>query len=764
VANTLTWLHLSDLHMRRDELDNLRVVLDALWEDLPAQIDELGGLDFIAFTGDIAHSGEAEEYALAEKHFFGRLLEVTDLTADKLVIVPGNHDVDWDLVSLINPDIPFSLTSRDEVAALLRNDARRRLLFQSMANYAQFIQRFFAKSPDHQMLHDPLYSYVQPIASETPSVALIGLNSAWLSGFHKNSRGNVADRGNLLIGDRQVGDALKKAENATVRIALVHHPPSWLKEFDEGDVKRWLRAGCHFVLLGHLHVPEFIQEKALGGETIDIPAGTIYESREWLNGYNLVQLNFDTGRGKIILRRYSEQRREWVKDVQSTGDQWGGLVEFELPGELGQPEPSPSRPRSLASQVLSEIKPSWLRLGRERETQLLESFLQQEAGDTLWIWGNDDCGLTEFLQIARALFQHRAADVIYFDAEDAAFGIAVDQYYFLERLERWANPALEISPRQTTEGIDKRLERLLATAEERLARSDRRLVLVLANYHLLLPVIRKWVLMTWGQMLESLGEHKLLAIFACEGSAPSCPASDQQNKIYLGEFTVQDIERFLHTSSVDPQEVSELAREIHSKSTDEFLATPRRVYRNLIAQAIHRGWISVEVPPPTMPAVGQTSGTGHRRDTATSVLQKKIETQDFDVFLCHNSEDKPTVKEIGERLKERGILPWLDEWELRPGLPWQRLLEEQIGQIKSAAVFVGQSGVGPWQQLELEAFLREFVDRSCPVIPVLLSDVQRRPKLPIFLKGMTWVDFRRDDPDPMEHLVWGITGERDKAF
>jgi hypothetical protein len=25
---------------------------------------------------------------------------------------------------------------------------------------------------------------------------------------------------------------------------------------------------------------------------------------------------------------------------------------------------------------------------------------------------------------------------------------------------------------------------------------------------------------------------------------------------------------------------------------------------------------------------------------------------------------------------------------------------------------------------------------------------------------MTWVDFRKRDPDPMEQLIWGITGER----
>lgn len=141
-------------------------------------------------------------------------------------------------------------------------------------------------------------------------------------------------------------------------------------------------------------------------------------------------------------------------------------------------------------------------------------------------------------------------------------------------------------------------------------------------------------------------------------------------------------------------------------------------------------------------------------------IQGKVATNDFDVFLCHHGIDKPAVKEIGGQLKKHGLLPWLDEWELRPGLPWQRLLEQQIGSIKSAAVFVGKQGVGPWQQQELEAFLREFVNRECPVIPVILPDAPHKPQLPIFLRGMTWVDFRKQEPDPLTRLIWGITGKR----
>jgi hypothetical protein len=147
--------------------------------------------------------------------------------------------------------------------------------------------------------------------------------------------------------------------------------------------------------------------------------------------------------------------------------------------------------------------------------------------------------------------------------------------------------------------------------------------------------------------------------------------------------------------------------------------------------------------------------------TAKLLLQDKIDANIFDVFLCHNSEDKTIVKQIGEMLKARGILSWLDEWELRPGFPWQPMLESQIEKIKSAAVFVGKNGIGPWQEQEVAAFLREFVNRSCPVIPVLLENASAKPKLPLFLRGFTWVDFSKQDPDPWRQLLWGITGVKD---
>ena len=132
----------------------------------------------------------------------------------------------------------------------------------------------------------------------------------------------------------------------------------------------------------------------------------------------------------------------------------------------------------------------------------------------------------------------------------------------------------------------------------------------------------------------------------------------------------------------------------------------------------------------------------------------------FDVFLCHNSKDKDEVKKIAKRLQARGIRPWLDEWELPPGQPWQPLIEEQIAVLRSAAVFVSKNDMGPWQKQELYALLRQFVQRGSPVIPVLLESAPVKPDLPPFLANMTWVDFRKQEPDPLSRLIWGITKQK----
>lgn len=106
---------------------------------------------------------------------------------------------------------------------------------------------------------------------------------------------------------------------------------------------------------------------------------------------------------------------------------------------------------------------------------------------------------------------------------------------------------------------------------------------------------------------------------------------------------------------------------------------------------------------------------------------------DFDVFLSHNSKDKPVVRALARRLAERGIHVWLVEDQLIPGRAWQPLLERGIERSATGAVLVGRDGLGPWEDEEMQALLRQAVTDGKPVIPVLLPGAPKQPELPLFL-------------------------------
>ena len=141
--------------------------------------------------------------------------------------------------------------------------------------------------------------------------------------------------------------------------------------------------------------------------------------------------------------------------------------------------------------------------------------------------------------------------------------------------------------------------------------------------------------------------------------------------------------------------------------------------------------------------------------TAASAPAPRI----VDVFLSHNGTDKAIVRELAEAIRARGLVVWLDEWELVPGRPWQEAIEEAIQTARTAAVVVGPDGLGPWEVPEVRACLQQGVRRSMPVIPVLLPGVTRSPTLPPFLERFTWVDLRDGfDKAGLDRLEWGITG------
>ena len=104
----------------------------------------------------------------------------------------------------------------------------------------------------------------------------------------------------------------------------------------------------------------------------------------------------------------------------------------------------------------------------------------------------------------------------------------------------------------------------------------------------------------------------------------------------------------------------------------------------------------------------------------------------FDAFLSFNSVDGQKVRDIAVRLEAKGLKPYLEEWEIRPGQDFQPRLAEALEQSKACVVFLGPNGLGPWQKQEIQVAIdTKARDETFCVIPVLLPGTERRA-------GATW--------------------------
>ena len=101
------------------------------------------------------------------------------------------------------------------------------------------------------------------------------------------------------------------------------------------------------------------------------------------------------------------------------------------------------------------------------------------------------------------------------------------------------------------------------------------------------------------------------------------------------------------------------------------------------------------------------------------------------LFLSHAGADTGAARVLKQRIegapeaRKRGLKVWFDKDNLRPGKPWQKQLEETIGQQATAfAVYVGSRGVINWVEAEVRLGLSRAIGgngQHFPFIPVLAA-------------------------------------------
>jgi predicted MPP superfamily phosphohydrolase len=315
MSQSITWLHLSDLHACKPQTGwDANRVIKTLRDDLLKMEDQYGlRPDLIFFTGDAAYGqlgserGKAIVDQFQEAHdFLTKVREVfTPMVEQRnLFLVPGNHDVNRDRISSFETSALQQLNSLNKIESIIQKagvDWHR--LFGRLEDYASCLERF---GYDHLLTQRDRLIYADAREVAGVRIGIAGFNSAW------SAQGGREDLGKLWMAGRfQLETILQTMPPHDMKIALLHHPTNWLVPEENPSFGRLLEREFNFVLHGHEH-QDCVRTDASTGHSI-ISAGACHEwSESKNNGYNFVRLNLETGTGEVWLRQYDSTGGGWV--------------------------------------------------------------------------------------------------------------------------------------------------------------------------------------------------------------------------------------------------------------------------------------------------------------------------------------------------------------------------------------------------------------------------------------------------------------------
>ena len=133
----------------------------------------------------------------------------------------------------------------------------------------------------------------------------------------------------------------------------------------------------------------------------------------------------------------------------------------------------------------------------------------------------------------------------------------------------------------------------------------------------------------------------------------------------------------------------------------------------------------------------------------------------YDVFLSHNSQDKPQVRKLAGRLKKAGLRVWFDEWVIKPGDDIYLAIERGLEAARVQVLCLSPAALGSeWVTLERSTVLfRDPTNAGRRFVPILLADCT----LPDTLRRYKYVDFRQETPAAFEELLAACREEAEAA-
>jgi len=312
-------LHLSDIHLETEsQAWKYRMQLET---DLKNELN-VKRLEYLVISGDIANHSTEEEYKAAFVLVDG-LVRRFGLDAGRVVIVPGSHDLNWDISEEAYPFVPKrklptvldeQLTiPAGEVGALVRDDS----LYQN--RFEHFSTQFYKKV--YRGKEYPLDYAEQFMIIERPEdkMLFLALNSCWQIDHHFRQRAGI----NMDALSRALDRLQDEKYDDWLKIAVWHHPVTG-KERMKNDEFLELLSVRKFQICMHGHIHEAIEcfHKYDDRRGIHIiGAGTFgAPSEEQVTGiplqYNLLTFDSDERTITVNTRKKEKPDGAWSADAR----------------------------------------------------------------------------------------------------------------------------------------------------------------------------------------------------------------------------------------------------------------------------------------------------------------------------------------------------------------------------------------------------------------------------------------------------------------
>lgn len=296
--NELSFIHLSDIHFVKssnDPSDIDKDLRDAIITDLEINAREnLKNVAGILVTGDIAFSGNIEEYEIA-KEYLNRVCDVFHIKPSDVYCVPGNHDVNQNVVN--SSDLIFTaqnavdekgtIDDADKTFSKYISDNNFNALFKPIDEYNEFAKRF-----ECNISADKIFWQKDFVLEENLKLRVVGINSSFLSNKTDHQKGKL-DR-LMYIGQAQI----PCYETDVATLLMCHHPPQCWK-FKDNILPR-INKRADIQLYGHMHSQsvEIMDENAI------LYSGAVHPTRtvDWLPRYNWITISSKTENEERILK------------------------------------------------------------------------------------------------------------------------------------------------------------------------------------------------------------------------------------------------------------------------------------------------------------------------------------------------------------------------------------------------------------------------------------------------------------------------------